>query len=121
MDLGKYQNEVSQLSKLSNIRYENIFKMYQLKTGQFYYNIQKAINFPEELDSTQLGYVTVRQKMPWTTISYNTYGTTELWWLICLLNKIENPIRAPDIGTVLKVLNPSYLKNVLSEISTSLT
>ena len=120
MNLGEYQNNIKQLDRLTNLRYENIFKMYQLKTGQYFYNLQRAINFPDQLDSTQIGYVTVKQKQPWTTISYNIYGTTELWWVICLLNKIENPVLSPDIGTVLKILNPTYLKNILNEISTSL-
>lgn len=120
MNLGKYQNDIDQLSKLSNGRYEKIFKMYQLKTGQYYYNIQKAINFPEDIDITQIGYITVKQKQPWTTISYNVYGTTELWWVICLINKIDNPLLAPDTGAVLKILNPAYLKNVLNEINSSL-
>jgi len=108
------------LSKLDGIRYENIFKMYTSETGLYFYNISKSIKFPDELDSTQYSYITVRQKMPWTAISFNVYKTIELWWLICILNKIDNPVRAPNVGTVLKVLNPSAVKNVLREIKLSI-
>lgn len=120
MDLGAYQNSIAQLPKLNNQRYENIFKMYGLETGQFYYNLQRSVNFPDTIDATQISYITVKQRLPWTAISFNVYKTIELWWLICLLNKIDNPVRAPDIGTVLKVLNPSAVKSVLNEINLNL-
>ena len=120
MDLGKYQNSIQDLPKLNNQRYENIFKMYDLKTGQYYYNLLRSIHFPENIDNTQITYITVKQTLPWTAISFNVYKTIELWWLICLLNKIDNPIKAPAIGTVIKVLNPYAVKNVLNEIGNNL-
>jgi hypothetical protein len=120
MDLGKYQNSIQDLPKLNNQRYENIFKMYDLKTGQHYYNLLRSIHFPDNIDNTQITYITVKQSLPWTAISFNVYQTIELWWLICLLNKIDNPIKAPAIGTILKVLNPYAVKNVLNEISNNL-
>lgn len=116
MDLGTYQNKLKDLPALSRQRYENIFKVYKNDKGQYYYNINKSIVFPENIDKTKVSFITVKQKQAWTTISYNVYGTIELWWLICLLNKIDNPIKQPEPGTVLKVLNYDALNDVLVEI-----
>jgi len=116
MDLGSYQNKIKDLPPLSRQRYENIFKMYKNDKGQYYYNINKTVVFPESIDETKISYITVKQKQAWTTISYHVYKTTELWWLICLLNKIENPLKQPEPGTVLKVLNYDAINDVLIEI-----
>jgi len=116
MDLGSYQSKIKDLPALSRQRYENIFKLYKNNRGQYYYNINKTVVFPENIDDTKISYITVKQKQAWTTISYHVYKTIELWWLICLLNKIENPLKHPEPGTVLKVLNYDAVNDVLIEI-----
>ena len=49
---GNYQNNILELRNLELTRYENIFKIYN--TGEknfFYYNINKKISVPDNLDS----------------------------------------------------------------------
>jgi len=114
-DLEKTRNEISELSNLSEYRYENIFNM--SKNNNFYfYNILKNIKFPYNIDS-QLYYIKVLQaRTPYTTISYQEYGTQDLWWLIVLSNKINNPISVPLPGTNLIIIKRKYIKNILDSI-----
>jgi len=38
-------------------------------------------------------------------ISYKIYGTITYWWLIMMINKIENPLRDMEVGTLLQIPN----------------
>ena len=58
--------------------------------------------------------------MPWTTVSYNAYKTIHLWWLICMLNKIRNPVKFPERGMIIKIIKPDYVNLVLREIQNSI-
>ncbi len=121
MENGNFQNKIKALTPLKNTRYENIFKLY--KTGdksQYFYNLLQSIYLPENLNEDFIYYQLVNDKIPWTIISYNAYKTIELWWLICLTNKIYNPIKYPDRGTLLKIIKPIYVNTVLNEIKLSL-
>ena len=118
--LGQYQNQIAALPPLNDLRYENIFRVYQTNQNQYYYNILNTIYLPEQIDSTKTYTITVKQNMPWTMISYNAYQTIELWWLICLVNKIYNPIKNPSTGTTLQIVQPQYVRQILDEIKAAL-
>lgn len=36
-------------------------------------------------------------------ISYENYGTEYYWWIICLVNGIENPLEDIAVGTILQI------------------
>ena len=38
-------------------------------------------------------------------ISYRIYGTEKYWWLICLVNKIENPLEDMVEGSIIQLPN----------------
>lgn len=120
MVLGKYQSQITDLPSLPEVRYENIFRMYTTKQNQFYYNLIKALYIDGNIDTTKIFYMPVKEFLPWSTISYNAYGTIELWWLIALINNVDNPIKSPTIGTVLKVVRPEYLPQVIAELKNAL-
>lgn len=40
-------------------------------------------------------------------ISYENYGTVDYWWVICLVNGIENPLT--DITVGMRLIIPSIL------------
>ena len=44
------------------------------------------------------------------------HGTQDLWWLICIVNKIQNPIDNPKLGEVYKVIKADYVSLILTEI-----
>ncbi len=118
---GNYQNNIPQLKNLELSRYENIFKIFN--TGEknfFYYNINKKISLPNSLDERLLINITLPQGLPLTTLSYNAYGTIDLWWLILIINNITNPIKDLPIGKKIKLIKPQYIEQVLQTIESQL-
>ena len=114
-DLEQYQNQITDLPNLEEVRYENIFKV--AKSDKFFfYNIIKKITIPEELQSDIYYELRINSNKPWTTLSHDVYGTQDLWWLICLVNNIFNPIDNPELGAVYKIIRPDYVNPILAEI-----
>lgn len=119
-DLGKFQEDVTELGALEQYRYENIFKIYE--TGEkdfFYYNILKKISLPSEMDNNLFNTVAYNEALPITTLSYRIYGTTYLWWLIMIVNGIMNPTKIAG-GTRIKFIKKEYLKPVIDSIKQQL-
>jgi hypothetical protein len=111
------QNDINNLPTLDQFRYENIFNVYQNKTGQYFYNILRKVNFPEDINETVYStYVVPNDNLPYTFISYKVYGTIYLWWVICSVNHIINPVNYPTAGTKLKILKPEYVRSVLQSL-----
>ncbi len=110
------QNSVSDLPDLNDYSFENIFNMYK-DDGIFYaYNIIKTVKIPPDLHNDVFDYIQITGDIPWTTISFNEYGTIRLWWLLCVANKILNPVKLPEPGTVIKVIRPQYVRYILDEM-----
>jgi len=47
-------------------------------------------------------------------VAYRYYGTSELWWVIALVNGIADPLQGVDAGTVLTI---PRLKKVFSALT----
>lgn len=118
-DLQLTRNNISDLTSLEDTRYENIFKMAR-SDKYFFYNISKKVTLPDDLDPQIFYEIRVSANMPWTTFSHQVYGTQNLWWLICLANKVQNPINNPKLGNKYKVINPTFVSRVLAEINKQL-
>lgn len=116
---GQFQNNIESLPGLKNTRYENIFKLYK-NNSLYYYNLLQSVYLPDNINEEYLYYQQINKRMPWTTVSYNAYKTIDLWWLICLTNKVYNPIKFPEQGTLIKVIKPDYVGSVLNEIRLAL-
>jgi len=121
IDLGKYQNDITKLGSLSPSRYENIFKLYLDGNNDYFYNILNSINIPEEIDKTYYYVVVVNRRVPWTTISYEQYQNIDLWWLICLINNINNPIKFAEPGKELKIIRQEFVPLILNNIKNTIT
>ena len=117
---GTYQNQISNLPSLDDLRYENIFKVYQTSENHYYYNILNKVSISSDMDKNTYYTLKINQNMPWTTISYNAYGTIELWWLICIVNQITNPLVIPTTNRILKIIKPDYVRSIINEIHLSL-
>ena len=83
------------------------------RSGQDFLVLRKPLNLePQESDT----FVTVSQELlnrP-DMISYDVYGTVDLWWVIFEFNKINDPlfdlklgqqIRIPDKDRVIEAIN----------------
>ena len=114
-DLEQYQNQIKDLPNLEDVRYENIFKLAK-SDKYFFYNVIKKISIPDDLQSEVYFELRINSNKPWTTLSNDVYGTQDLWLLICLTNKIFNPINNPELGAVYKIIKPDYVNPILIEI-----
>lgn len=118
--LGGFRNDINNLLNVSENCYENIFRMYSTTNSQYFYNILNNVCLPNDLSPSYFYVVKLTRKTAWTVISYNEYKTMNLWWLICIVNNIQNPIDYPVPGTQLKIIYPQYVKNILDEINTKI-
>lgn len=105
--------------KLKQQSFEVAFKKHDTKEGIPFYNLLETVQFPEFLDPSAYELLRVsKSNTPWTVLSYQLYGTTDLWWLLLTFNKISNPIEMPKVGQVLRVLKPSLVAEVMNELKT---
>lgn len=122
--LGFFRNDNAQFSELPDNSYENIFRMYSTRyfsnQEYFYYNLLNTVYFPKKIPPAFFYVITLNRLLPWTSISYNEYQTMNLWWLICLVNQIDNPVKYPVPGTQLKIIKTEYIRQILDDIRTQL-
>ncbi len=120
MDYGSYQNDVDLLKDLELYTYENIFRAYKTGPKDFlYYNILKKIDIPDNINETLFEYIEIPSSLPLTTLSFRIYGTTYLWWLIMIVNKIDNPAKI-ESGKKIKFIKKPFLRTVLEGIKAQL-
>jgi hypothetical protein len=119
--IGDFHKNIPSLQNLNEYQYENFFRMYLTEENQYYYNLQSfTLHFLDELDTSTYYEIRLSKQLPWTAISYNEYRTIELWWLIILINKIQNPLEYPKPGTILKILFPQYVRTILTKLNNEL-
>lgn len=112
------QNELKDVAvkKLSSQNLENLFNVYKKDDGQYYYNLNKTVNFPEDIDPNIYTQYVTKPKDTWPLIAYTFYKDVRLWWLVCSLNQVINPVKQPTPGTVLKILDADTVRNILNEL-----
>ena len=110
----QYQHDIEVLSKLDNYALENIFPVDQDANTYYYYNLLNKISFPDDLNKSLYTIENINFNQPLTTISFNHYGTIKLWWLILIVNKIQNPFIS-GVHPV-KVIKYEYLDTILNLI-----
>jgi len=115
-DLQSTRDKVKDLFPLSETKYENIFNL--AKSDKYYfYNIIKKIAIPDELGTEVFAEKYITSEMPWTTFAHTIYGTQDLWWLICCVNKIQNLTTNPTVGKSYKLIKPELVSGILAEIN----
>lgn len=96
------------------MNYTKIFNEYDTSEGVPFYILSKRVNFPED-DSLEIySYVYSPDDTPWTIMSYQLYGSINYWWVLTSLN-YDMPFYA-NRGSVIKVINPKYLNEVLKYV-----
>ena len=115
---GKTRDKIEQLDTLSRELYENIFKVSLIdnKDKSFYfYNTLNRVIFPDNIDKDVFDIKVLNVDTPWTTLSYQIYGSISLWWVIFLLNKPEYVFLA-KAGKQYKYIKPEYMQSVLQNL-----
>jgi hypothetical protein len=116
---GAKRNQVEELEGLSRNLYENIFNvgLVNKDVKSFYtYNLLNKVIFPETLDSNIIAEITLTSDKPWTMLSFQLYGTIELWWVVYLLNKPDYIFKA-KANTPYKYIKSDFISNVLQQIT----
>jgi hypothetical protein len=116
-----FQNTISDLPKLNNENYENIFNVYIDNNNYYFYNLLQTVVIPDSLPEGYYDVYDVMYGDTWPFISYKVYNTPNLWWVILSTNKIIDPTTQPTPGGQLKILKSNYVSQILSQISTQNT
>lgn len=114
-----YQNQISNLPKLKDQNFENIFTVHTDENDFYYYNLLQTVQFPSNLPDIFFVEHTVKPNEPWTLISYKYYNTIKLWWIIAFANNVINPINSLQVGDIIKIPKPSVVKDILTQIQLS--
>ena len=116
---GSKQNDVEELMSLANDMYENIFKVNLIDTkgtDLYFYNLLNKVVFPDNISDEIVDTITLQNDKPWTTLSYELYGTINLWWTVYLLNKPDYIFKA-QAATEYKYIKPGAMGVVLQQIT----
>jgi hypothetical protein len=113
------QNQLTDVSySLSPQQYENIFNVYSDSDVGYFYNLLKTVNFPSDISSDVYDIYVIEPKDTWPLISWKMYNSIFLWWVICSVNNIINPLNMPTPGTEIKIVKTRYLQTILNNIRT---
>jgi len=114
------QNEISKLDntvkRIAAQNIENLFNIYKDSSNMYFYSINRTVNFPDEIDPTYYTEYIATENDSWPLIAHKFYSDVKLWWIVCAVNNIENPVDFPASGKVLKILTPDVVRGVLSKI-----
>jgi len=113
------QNNIQELPRLKDENYENIFNVYQDDNDFYFYNLLQTIHFPQDLPDTFFTTYDVKYNDTWPLISYKSYNSIKLWWLIALANNVINPIDFLIPGQTIRIPKPSVVTQILTELVTT--
>lgn len=116
-----YQNTFSELPRLNNYNYENIFNIYQDKDNRYFYNLLQTVTIPGNLPEGYYDEYNVVYGDTWPFISFKVYENPYLWWLITSVNNIINPTIQPELGTKIKILKSRLASLVINQLTTQNT
>tara|TARA_R110002096_G_C14594806_1_gene722266 strand:+ start:1512 stop:1880 length:369 start_codon:yes stop_codon:yes gene_type:complete len=115
---GKSRKNIADLEAISSELYENIFKVNIIENKDknfLFYNTLNKVIFPDNLSGDTYDELTVQVDTPWTTLSFNLYGTINLWWVVYLINKPKYIFLAKS-GSTVKYITPSAISLILNSM-----
>lgn len=118
---GIPQNQVAELNSLNKNLYENIFNVNLINndtSDAYFYNLLNKVILPEDISDEYIEQKVLTGDKPWTMLSFELYGTIQLWWTIVLLNKPINIFKA-EANTEYKYIKPELINSVLQQITVS--
>lgn len=118
--------QISNTPNITKENYANLFNVYMKDTDEhpatLSYSINKGIYFKnvENMAPSNFIYYICQERDQWSTISFLFYDTIELWWLVCKINNIVDPVKnTPTPGEEIKILNPDLVPGLLQQIRTA--
>lgn len=119
VELNSTSKDHSELIPLADTAYEQIFRVYKDNDIFYAFNILKTIHIPKDIHEDMYHYVRLSGKTSWVGLSMEMYGTIKLWWLICIVNKINNPVQFPTPGMRVRVIKKDLVGQILKQIKES--
>ena len=122
-EIGVYINEIPSYIEIETISYENFFKIHVYNDEFTFFNILKKINIltnSDDIDPTFFKSYNVDVDIPWVVMSYKIYGTVNLWWLLCLINGVQDATKNPELGTTIRALKTQYINTIVNQINIQL-
>lgn len=122
-EIGVYINEIPSYIEIETISYENFFKIHIYNDEFTFFNILKKINIltnSDDIDPTFFKSYNVDVDIPWVVMSYKIYGTVNLWWLLCLINGVQDATKNPELGTTIRALKTQYINTIINQINIQL-
>jgi nucleoid-associated protein YgaU len=110
------QNEITDLEKLSPENLENIFNVYKDLDDMYFYNLLQTISIPQNLPESVYITYNVRQGDTWPFISHKTLNNPNLWWLILMVNNIQDPTKKVEPGTTIRIPRTEFVRQVISQM-----
>ena len=111
--------DISDDAKLKMTDLANIFHVFEdqktLGEGFLSFDINRtlALEGVENMSRGVFREYKVVTEDTWALISYKFYGTTRLWWLVCKVNGISNPLVDPEEGSLIKVISKEHAQTIL--------
>lgn len=104
--------------KIQFVDLENFFDVYEDKAlygDPFAYNLNSTVYFD---GIPQLDY-NLKHDMFWTTLSYEIYQTTRLWWLLMKVNKVDadSIFESVRAGSTIKYIDKDVVRDIIMDIS----
>ena len=107
----------TKISKLDSsvkfLDFENFFEVYEDSRDQrrpYTFNLNSTLY----LDGVPKNTKKITHDMFWTTISYDIYETTRLWWLLMKVNNVtaDKMFDVVPAGTDVRFLNKETVKEI---------
>ena len=104
------------INPLSQIRLFNILKDNEIKKE--FLNIFRTYVVHKDNFNKIMNYKTyeISNDDWWDNVGYDYYNTVLLWWLIPLINEIQNPFEDVEPGENLRTLKKEYIPIIMGDL-----
>ena len=122
-EIGLYVSDIPSYPDIETVSYENFFKLHLHNIEFAFFNLLKKINIltnTTDVDPSFFITYNIDVDVPWVLLSYKIYGTLNLWWLICLVNNIQDATKNPVLGTQIKAIKPQFVGSIVNQINIQL-
>ena len=122
-EIGLYVSDIPSYPDIETVSYENFFKLHVHNNEFAFFNLLKKINIltnTTDVDPSFFITYNIDVDVPWVLLSYKIYGTLNLWWLICLVNNIQDATKNPVLGTQIKAIKPQFVGSIVNQINIQL-
>ena len=103
---------------LSNVSQLKLFNILRDENDILLQNIWRSYSLNEAITEETIFYNTYEMQDDdwWDNASYQHYGTPNLWWVLCIMNNVENPFEEINPGQDVKILRNTYIYQLIKEM-----